>query len=365
MRAVAITILFSFLSAFQSYGQEKQLKFSQSVLFDHGFKTRNIVIPQENYHNGFTSVRRYVELERYDESGKKVATGNLMPKHLSKGYSLLSTINSGEKVFGIYSYLKKKESKRVTYKQEFNLKTLRPLGGPVEIGRNSQAKGGGIFKEYDHVIRSKKGSKFAVINYPSNPLDADHKMNVQIFDSNCEMIASHKVEYDFVEKLSKRVTLEIDEQGNIYELRKVFKNKKDLGKDENFDLKLYRIDLSGDNSSHLHSKGNFIIGDVKIWMTKERVYMANLFDSSNDAEIRSVGIDVVTLEKRTMELIASSTKEYLSSFLTKNYSDEVKVRTEENFNANKKVAMGNLKMLDLQYFKQFWFWRVAKLFTSG
>ena len=198
--------------------------------------------------------------------------------------------------------------------------------------------------EYLKSISRKELRVAYVIEHPG---DRESKTitTVKVFDDNYELLWKTKYTQPYERGLSRVESVNVSDDGLVYILTKVWKEKKDRERRErNYEYFINVVTKEGlETKEKLELKDNFIV-DLKLNIAENGDLICGGFYSKEG--LRSDGVFFMQLDGENFNIKSESLKEFELDFITDGMSERKAAKTKKRAKKGKDVGLANVEFRD-------------------
>ncbi|MFB1022720.1 MAG: hypothetical protein QMC40_08180 [Vicingaceae bacterium] len=280
-------------------------------------------------------------IEKYsnDMSLKKSVPIILGEKKKERVYQYATQIDGELILFS--SVLDKKAKVNLLFAQTVNKKTLKPSSKLVEVGSisfagNSKRNSGW----FTYQISNDEKKILIYYNLPYEK-DGNEKISYHIFNKDLTLLWGKNVTLPYENQLFQVVDYEIQENGDLYLLSKIFKEKaKERRKGKpNFHYQIIAYTEQGNNVKEypIVLEGKFLT-DMKITINQDNDIICGGFYSDNGTSTIK-GSYFLKLDESSNKIVTKSFNEFEIDFITQNMTEKLKKKTKKREAKGKDVEL--------------------------
>lgn len=279
-------------------------------------------------------------LEKYDLNCKQLLSVELELSHDKKKHGLEEIIHIGDEIYLFSSFENKKEEKNYLFVETINKKTLVP-GNMKKIAEIDYA-GQKRWNSGSYSFKTSSDSSHIMIFFDKpHEKEGTDKFGFQIYNSKMELQWESDIDSKYEDELFTVSQRSIDQNGNVYILGRLFKDKvKERVKDKpNYTYRIICYSKGGKEKYDYELKlDDLFLSELTFRIAENGdLICAGFYSESGTSRIQGVyylAIDATTLTPKT-----SSKKEFELDFFMQTLTEK------ETKKAQKKVEKG--KDLDL------------------
>jgi len=281
-------------------------------------------------------------LEKYEDF-KKTDSKELESEYRRGEYSAFNISELNNHLFALKS-VKTKESISLSV-QGVDPNTLEFSGNEDMIYNFKLSKGRNYTNgEYLKSISRKEERVAYVIEHPG---DRESKAitTVKVFDDNYELLWKTKYTQPYERGLSRVESVNVSDNGLVYILTQVWKEKKEREKGErNYEYYINVVTKDGlESKEKLELKDNYI-RDIKLNIAENGDLLCGGFYSKEG--YRSDGVFFMRLNAKDFSVESENLKEFELDFLTEGMSERRTAKTKKRAKKGKEVGLTNVQFRD-------------------
>lgn len=264
-----------------------------------------------------------------------------------KGYEY--TFHSNNKLFLYSSYLDKKAKKNTFYYQELNKKTLQPSKklnrlGQIDYAGKSNYNSGAFF-----LRRSRNEER--ILLYYSLPYakGEKEKFAFTVFDKDMTQLWEKTVTLPYTDELFDVERYRVDDEGNVYILGLIFKDKRKLRRkgEPNFKYIMISFKNNGDEmqSYPIELPGKFIT-DMQFAISDNGDIVCGGF-YSDEGTFSIKGSYYLSIDGKSNEIKSKSINEFGIDFVTQNLRENKAKKAKKKAEKGKSIEMYEYDLDDI------------------
>ena len=288
-------------------------------------------------------------LEHYSNEMKRTKSERLelVEQGRSKKLEFITQFNDQLRVFS--SFPNQKLKKNILYVQSINKRTLQLRSdlqkiGEIDYAGNSKRNAGG----YDFVI-SRRGAKMLVYYNLPYERGQNEKFGFHMLDQDLNPIWEKQVTLPYKDELFVVEDYQVDDQGNVYLLGVVYKNKRKSKRNglPNYQYRILAYTKNGTelNQYPIEIKEKFLT-DMKIAVNEE----GNIICGGFYSEVGTFSINgsyFLKVDGETKAILSKSFKEFGIDFITQNMTEKEERKTMKKERKGKDTELFNYDLNEI------------------
>jgi len=281
-----------------------------------------IYVTKQRFRSSLAGTNSYT-LEQYDNVFNLIQSSDLEIEEEGHECRVEYFLHLQNRLYVFYSYANNKEKKNSLFVSEINKKTLRPDGkkkkiGEIDYSGNSRRNDG----NFD--IRVSRDSSKILVEY-ALPFDTDEpeQFGFNVLDEELNSLWEKSVTLPYKDQLYDVESIRVDNQGNVYLLGIVYKDKhKDKRKGKpNYSYEVIACRDKGNSlTQYPVSLEDKFITDMQIQiLDNNNLICAGFYSKEGTFSIR--GTYFLTIDAETKAIKTKSIKEFDLDFITQNMSE--------------------------------------------
>lgn len=162
--------------------------------------------------------------------------------------------------------------------------------------------------------------KYFVINFDMKDKDTEtHK--VFVFNNKFEKIYDQEIKKDIKDRLFEYNGIDIDENGTVYFLGKVFENDSKRSKKDgktNYHFELMKIDSEGQKTVSFKNEDKFI-SSLELIKGQDRLACVGFYGDNKESKFN--GVCLINLDTYNLSILSETFSPFSDEFLTDKYGD--------------------------------------------
>ena len=298
---------------------------------------------------GLYGINSDLILEHLDQKLAKTLTTelNLEVNDMKKSYEYI--VHSNEQLFLFSSYLDNKAKKNTLYYQKLNKKTLQPEKKLNQIGQidysGNRKYNSGSFS----LIRSRDEHRILIFYGLPFEKGAKQKYGFTVLDKDMNKLWEKKVTLPYAQELFDVERYRIDEQGNVYILGLIYKDKRKLRRKGEPNYKYTVISYKDEGNTvadyPIELPGKFIT-DMQLAIADNGDIICGGF-YSDEGKFSIKGSYYLSIDGSTKKIKSRSFNEFGIDFITQHFKANKAKKAKKKAEKGKNVEMYQYELDDI------------------
>ncbi len=292
--------------------------------------------------------RRNLIIDKLNDKLDVILSEEIEMTYGDEELSIMDAILFNENIFIVGSYRNKRSKMSYLFYQKLDLNNLAFADDLVKIAEYSYEDGSRRDRgAFDFEISKDKSKLFVYYNIPVDGESAE-AFGFHVYDKELGLIWERDVELPYAEDLFSIIEYELDNDGSVYVLGKLYNEKaKDKRKGSvNYEMRLLSFEESSDEPE-VYEIGitDVFLKDMSIVFKKDEIVCVGFY--SADLSSSAKGCFALSIDKESKEISNSVLEEFSLDFLTLNMTEKEIKKVRKKAAKGKETESGSMTIRNI------------------